>query len=182
MNNNLQEDLLDFLNSDCQKTPSDLKERVGMMILSELNPALKIIFFKLISIQVFVSSLTLIFCPQFDFTLLSRFDISQFFHISFGHYGCSLICGAIFLGSGSLFANIILRPVEIIKIKSSRPLYHLAISGIFVGIFSLLGSQIYLDLTLFWIFGSFVGSTISAILVDFAKALRRNVESAIELT
>ena len=80
-----------------------------------------------------------------------------------------MICGSIFTGSGALFAAYILQAQEIKKIKESRLLYHISISIIALSSFLVLGSDIYLLLSLYW----FIGSVLSALFLFEVNTILR---------
>lgn len=149
-------DFRDFM--QIRSSPSlDLDRKILSFISTDLNPAHKKVFLKLTLIQAFVGILTMLFCPQFNFSLTRNYDLFHFFHINFGHQICMIICGCIFLGSGTIFANFILSDGEINTIRRSRFLYYLALSIIAVSVFMLLGAKFYLNLLSFWMLGAIGG-------------------------
>jgi hypothetical protein len=160
MNDELQKEWQEFSNSHSQ-VPNELKQSVHQKITEKLNPAKYILFSKLALIQAFIGTLTLLFCPQFKFSLTANEQLYHYFHHTFGHYGCMIVCGAVFLGSGMIFAGFILNEDEIRNIKKSRTLFILAISGASLTIFMLIGAEVYLDMALYWILGTLVGGLLS---------------------
>ena len=160
MNDELQKEWQEFTNSTSQ-VPNELKQSVHQKITEKLNPAKHILFSKLALIQAFIGTLTLLFCPQFKFSLTANDQLYHYFHHTFGHYGCMIACGAIFLGSGMIFAGFILNEDEIRNIKKSRTLFILAISGASLTIFMLIGAEVYLDMALYWILGTLAGGILS---------------------
>lgn len=160
MNDELQKEWQEFTNSTSQ-VPNELHQSVHQKIVEKLNPAKHILFSKLALIQAFIGTLTLLFCPQFKFSLTANDQIYHYFHYTFGHYGCMVACGALFLGSGMIFAGFILNEDEIRNIKKSRTLFISAISGASLTIFMLIGAEVYLDMALYWIVGTLVGGLLS---------------------
>lgn len=155
----MNKDYNDFLQAK-KTTPSRLDKNILNYVKSDLNPEHKVVFFKLMLIHGFIGIITMLFCPQFNFSLTNNFDLFHYFHTNFGHQVCMMICGCIFLGTGSIFATHILSQGEVNKIKSSRLLYFTALSIVAVSLFMLFGAKIYLNLVSFWLIGSILGSVI----------------------
>lgn len=155
----MKNDYKDFLQGD-QRTTKQMDQKVLNFIQSELNPEHKTVFLKLATIQGFIGFITMLFCPQFDFSLTNNYELFHFFHHTFGAEACMVFCGSIFLGSGAIFASYLLKEGEIKKIKSSRFLYYMSLSIIAVSIFMIFGAKIYLNLLLFWLVGSIGGGMI----------------------
>ena len=76
MNNDYQ----DFLQSDHQ-SPKELDAKIKNSIHEKMNPSHKLVFMKLISIQGFIGFVTMLFCPQFNFSLTNNYDLFHYFHI-----------------------------------------------------------------------------------------------------
>jgi len=151
---NKKNDLVDFFKTPDLRPPEGLDQKILKFVKRDLVPNHKVIFGKLFLIQAFVGSLVLLFCPQFNFSLTGNYELFHFFHRHLGIYGCTAICGGIFLGSGLFFANFILGRGELAVIRKSKILYPMALSGLFILIFLFLGADVYLDLSLAWFFGS----------------------------
>src|SRR5690606_4132865 len=105
----LENDYIDFMNSDDIQSPSHLDESIMSFVHADLNPSHKIVYFKLLTIQAFVGFLTMLLCPQFNYSLTNNYELFHYFHHQFGPIACSAICGAIFVGSGAIFAGYILK-------------------------------------------------------------------------
>lgn len=153
----MERDFLDFTNSKGLSPPESLSYKVLNFVQADLNPSHKVVFSKLLGIQAFIGFLTLIFCPQFDFSLTNNYELFHYFHYAFGIYICSAICGALFVGSGAVFSAYLLRSSEVRKIKEFRFLYYFAVSILAMGGFFLLGAKIYLTLSLYWLIGATLG-------------------------
>lgn len=156
----MNKDYNDFIKPS-KKVPDHLNESILSMIYSDLNPSHKVVFAKLTLIQGFIGFITMLFCPQFKFSLTNNYDLFHYFHKNFGHQVCMIICGSIFLGSGAIFASYILKEGEIKKIKNSRFLYYMALSIIAVAVFMIFGAEIYISLLAFWLIGAIGGGVIA---------------------
>lgn len=135
-------------------SPTHLDERVLTFVHNELNPPHQKVFLKLVLVQGFIGALTLLFCPQFNLSLTNYYDLFHFFHMTFGHKICMIICGGIFLGSGAFFSTYILSNEEVNQIKKSRFLYYTGLSILAVSTFMVFGAEVYLNAVIFWLIGS----------------------------
>jgi hypothetical protein len=166
-------DFLDFINSsDTTSPPEHLNKKILNFIKHDLNPTHKIVFSKLLAIQAFIGTLTLIFCPQFNLSLTNNYELFHYFHHKFGENICMAICGSIFIGTGAMFATSLLKSSEINKIKESRFLYYTSISIFALSIFFLLGSEIYLILAAYWLLGSTAGGLI---VFEASRFIRKDI-------
>lgn len=160
----MNKDFNDFLQENTRKGVQDnkvspeLDKSILNFVNKDLNPDHKVVLFKLTLIQGFIGLLTMLFCPQFNFSLTNNYDLFHYFHMNFGHAICMITCGCIFLGSGAIFASYILSQGEINKIKNSKFLYYTGVSIITVSCFMLLGADIYLNLLIYWLFGAIGGA------------------------
>jgi hypothetical protein len=157
---NEKNDFQDFVNSIGVSPSEKLNKKILHFVKTDLDPSHKVVFAKLLGIQTFIGFLTLTFCPQFKMSLTNEYDLFHYFHHNFGESICMIICGSIFIGSGALFAAYLLNSNEVKKIRESRILYYTSISIISLSAFFLLGSDIYLKLTIFWLIGSTVGGIV----------------------
>lgn len=148
------DDFMDFIKFEKTSSPEKLDAKILNYVKRDIDPSHKQIFFKLLCIQSFIGIITLLFCPQFDLSITNNFTLFHFFHHKFGESICMAICGAIFMGSGALFASYILSNLEMQKIRKSKLLYYLSLSLLAISIFFILGAELYLKLTLFWIIGA----------------------------
>lgn len=166
------EDFLEFKNTKDASPPEDLSNKILNFVKADLDPSHKTVFSKLLVIQSFIGILTLTFCPQFSLSLTNSYDLFHYFHHKFGESICMAICGSIFMGSGALFAAYILKSNEIKKIRESKLLYYTSISIIALSCFLLLGTEVYLNLALYWL----VGATIGGLSIfELSRLLRRNI-------
>lgn len=156
-------DFKEFLHSSEKETLSpsnELSRKILSQVRKDLIPSKPIVFGKLLLVQAFIGVITMLFCPQFSMSLTNHDQLYHFFHRTFGHYGCMMICGSLFIGSGALFSTTILNLAEIRLIKSSKFLSYLVLSGTFVMTFMLIGAEIYLDIALVWIFGATLSGSV----------------------
>jgi hypothetical protein len=158
-------------NKDIQ-VPAKLKESIFSLVKKDIQPDHKVVFFKLIFIQAVIGVMTMLFCPQFEMSLTNSYDLFHFFHKTFGHKVCMVICGSIFIGSGALVANSILTKAEIKRIKGSSFLYYMTISSITVSAFLLLSQNTYLSLVPYWFTGATVSGIVFFNLIHFIRIKR----------
>lgn len=169
---NHNKDFLDFISSKGAPPPEELNHKILNFVRADLNPSHRTVFSKLVAIQAFIGSLTLTFCPQFSLSLTNNYELFHYFHHTFGKNICMVICGSIFIGSGTLFATYILKSSEIRKIKESRFLYYTSISIIALSSFLILGSEVYLTLAAYWLVGAIFGGLS---IFNLSSLIRRNI-------
>jgi len=153
-------DYQDFLSSKGSQPSKYLDNRILGFIHEDLNPNSKIVFSKLVTIQLLIGALTLLFCPQFNLSLTNNHELFHYFHHNFGEYICMIICGSIFMGTGAVFASTILSINEIKLIRSKEFLFYPTLSILILPMFLIFGAEMYLNLTLFWL----IGTTISGVI------------------
>jgi hypothetical protein len=132
-------------------------------------PTHKLVFTKLLLIQGFIGVLTLLFCPQFNLSLTSNFDLFHYFHRTFGDKICMLICGGIFIGTGALFAGTIMTRYELSLVRKNSYLYYFALIGILLSVFFMFGAQFYLGALAFWLVGAYGTSVVSLEIINLLK-------------
>ena len=167
-------DFLNFVNSENIYPSDDLSNKILDYVRNDLNPSHKIVFGKLLTVQVFIGFFTLIFCPQFNLSFTNNYELFHYFHHKFGESICMAICGSIFVGSGALLAAYILKAGEVRKIRNSRFLYYFSITSIALTTFLLLGVDVYLNLAIFWFIGAYVGGIV---LFEVNRVIRREIFS-----
>lgn len=149
----MNHDYDDFLQDDI-KTSTKNDHIVLEMVHSDLLPSHSFVFMKLTVVQGFIGLITMLFCPQFNFSLTNSYELFHYFHQNFGHAVCMVLCGGIFLGTGALFASSIMTQGEVNRIRNSKFLYYTSLSIVAVSSFMTFGAEIYLDLVSFWMVGS----------------------------
>ena len=155
------DDYEDFKRKEDFEVPQSLTTIVLSTVHSSLNPSHKIIYSKLFCIQLFMGIISMLFCPQFELSLTNNHDLFHFFHRTFGAKICMIICGAIFMGSGAIFSSSLLTFHELKKIYNSKYLYFTSLSGVFISLFSIYKTEVFLQMALLWI----IGSILSAIFI-----------------
>lgn len=155
----MKKDFKDFIEA-ADDVPLSLDKKVMDLISSELNPSASSVAMKLITIHAFVGIITMLFCPQFSLSLTNNYDVFHYFHHTFGTAICNIICGAIFMGTGAIFAVSILSTPEVRKIRRSPILYYSALSIVSISVFFILGVEMYLSMILLWGLGAVVSSSI----------------------
>lgn len=154
----------DFCRDKSYNSPSELDKKIIGQVHQELTPNESKLFVKILLVQAFTSTLTLLFCPQFKLSLTHYDDLFHFIHHNFGHYPCMFICGTIFIGSGALFARTIISKPELSLLKRRSLLYYTTFSGVSILLFLFLGAELYLDATIIWFLGATLsGMTITAL-------------------
>lgn len=157
--NKINKDFIQFKNSS-DETSLELDEKIMTFVKNDLKVSHSKVFFKIVLVQSFIGALTMIFCPQFEMSLTNNYELFHFFHRNFGHTICMLICGSIFMGSGAIFAALLFKAPERKLILSSKFYYSLSLSALAVGVFYLLGANIFINALLFWLLGAFVSQVI----------------------
>ena len=148
---------------------------VSVQIVGELrralNPPPAAIFMKLSIIHLLVGTITLLFCPQFGVGIFHNHGLVALFE-RFGHLGCMILCGALFLGSSMVVAAAVLRPEEI-KILRRGTIFHLMLlSTLSIALFSCVNAEITLSRGMVWFLGSVLGGITA---LEFLWSIRRHI-------
>lgn len=141
----IQNDFAQFCN-ETHQVPGHLDQ----LVLNEIMLSKPRILAKIVMVQLFTSTLSLAFCPQFNFSLTNNYELFHFFHHTFGAEICMMLCAAIFMGSGALVAGSFISNSEFAAIKRSSFLYLISFTAVALGAFILLGAQVFATLTLYW--------------------------------
>ncbi len=164
----LEREFLEFVNSDSVTPPAVLTEKVKTTIRQDLTPAIWKIFSKLAAMQAAWATLTLFFCPQFEFGFAKHDYLADLIQHSAG-FGFLLACGIIFLGGGASIAPIIFKQTEIKAIERSVLIYFPFAAFLAVILFYSMGADIDWTLVFPWFLGGTFGSLIG---FEFVKYLR----------
>lgn len=171
-NSDINDRLQDFIAGRDERVPKQAHTRILSHVKAELQPAVALVFAKLLVVQAIMGMLTLLFCPQFELSLTSNVELLHYFHHVYGESLCALICGAIFIAPGAALAAYLLKPAEVHKVKSAGLFYHLAVAGTALLAFFLGGADVFNQLALFW----FTAATLTAtLLFDLNLRLRPRV-------
>jgi hypothetical protein len=172
---NKKNDFKDFLKHNESSPSDDLSRNVLNSVRRDMIPNKGVVYTKLVLVQAFIGVITMLFCPQFSMSLTSNDELYHFFHRTFGHYGCMMVCGSIFIGSGALFSSTIMTWSEIRLVRSSKVLSYLVLSGVFATAFLFIGAEVYLDMAIAWI----IGATLSgSIFFQVSSILKRKIQGA----
>ncbi len=153
-------DFQDFTTREDVSPNNELNQKILENVKNDLSSSHLTVLGKLVSIQGLIGLLTLLFCPQFNFSLTNNTEVFHYFHNNFGESICMIICGAIFIGPGAILAAYLLKYSELKMIKQSRFLYYFCLVSIFLLIFIIMGAEVYLKLTSFWILGATLSGVI----------------------
>jgi hypothetical protein len=139
------------------KMPVELDQKIKSNILLKLNPPGHKVFLKLSLAQILASVLVLAICPQFH---LGFFPHSFLAHIlmSWGEAYCNLACGAIFLGTGTIFSFLILSTDELRVLKKHQFIHFPSLILLSLLSFVIFGVEIQLLMFLIWGFGGMVSA------------------------
>lgn len=74
-----------------------------------------------------------------------------------GHTYCQVLCGALYFAMSSMVFSFTLKPEEIRVIRDDRYAQLLILTGISIGVFLCLKSEVLLVPSLLWLAGSIVG-------------------------
>ncbi len=135
------------------KMPKDLDQKIKSQILSKLNPSGLIVLLKLSLVQLVASFLVLAICPQF---YLGFFPHSFLGHIlmNWGEVYCNLSCGAIFLGTGTIFSFIVLSHDELRVLRKYQWIHFPTLGLISLLGFVLFGVEVQLLMFTIWLLGA----------------------------
>lgn len=151
-----QEDFNEFCQAEEVPPPAHISEQIKSKIRKSLALMPWIVFGKLCLITLVGGGGTLLVCPQFALGHPGHDTvISRLFH-SFGPMGCTLACGATFIGVSILLAVLALRKDEVGVIYRKKFVQVPAISIIFLGVFVCAGAQVFLEVALVWWLGGVV--------------------------
>jgi hypothetical protein len=135
------------------KMPYGLEQKIKSNIFLKINPPGHRVFFKLSLAQLMASFLVLAICPQFH---LGFFSHSFLTHIlmSWGEVYCNIVCGAIFLGTGTIFSFLFLSSDELRVLKRNQFIYFPTLILLSLLSFVILGVKIQLLMFLIWGLGA----------------------------
>lgn len=158
---NTQNEFKKFKDLKGENPPATLNESVLNFVQNDLNPKPLFVFTKLSLIH-FVSALvTLSICPQFGFKLGEDSMGLMHYFMDFGPVGCAIACGGFFLGTTLFAASVILKPQEILAIRSHRFVSVAALVLLSLSFFLMIDAQALLkSITLAWAIGSFISGLI----------------------
>jgi hypothetical protein len=162
------QDFQEFLSVEEKNPPMILTQQIYQSIHRDLNPSKYRVFSKLALIHGFVGTFTLFFCPYSELYSIESFNIMHVL-MNFGEQVCMLGCGALFLGTSSFVASLLLRPEEVQVIRKARILQISIVALLSMALFMSTGLLLLENLALFWALGSILGGLLT---LEFGWALR----------
>lgn len=140
-------------------------EKINQKILAEikgrLNPSFQQIILKLFAIHLIVGIVTLSICPQMGVsTFHTKINLMDYF-MYFGPTVCSLLCGMFFLFSSMLLGYVILSADEDRLIKSKKFATTSILLLYSIGFLVIFSPNIFVEFSLIWLAGAFLGSILS---------------------
>jgi hypothetical protein len=159
MNNNFnKKDYEDFIESVGEiKSPSVL-DRLMKTVEKELNPSQWTILFKLLTVHLFSSLVTLSICPQFGVRVFGKGHGIMEYFMYFGNNVCFLLCGTFFLGTTVIAFKFITSRPEWNAFKRYHLIYCISLSTSSLFVFAYFSANILLGLSIFWLIGAVFGA------------------------
>ncbi len=96
------------------------KQKIFAVVDNDLRIFPYPLLLKIVIIHLFVGTLTLLFCPQFNVSPLAGSMGLMPLFMAFGHRICAFLCGAFFLGSSAIGLHLFLKPGEALYLKHRR--------------------------------------------------------------
>lgn len=149
-------EFVEFVSSPSIEPPRRISEDVFTNVKRALNPSPFKVFIKISLIHLVMGTLTLLLCPQFGVSPFKGIGLMAIF-MHLGSIGCTISCGALFLGTSMLTASLLLRPEEI-KILRKGTIFHLLVLSLFsMAILICARAEIILGVGATWLLGSILG-------------------------
>lgn len=149
------------------KAPENISKNILQEVHSRLNPPYHIILLKLFSVHLAVGAITLGLCPQLGLsTFKSSFNLMNYF-MYFGSFYCDIFCGLFFTFASMLVTFFVLSHNEKRVIRAKRILSSLSLILFSIGFFIIFNPNLFVQLSILWIFGAFMGAMISLELGQF---------------
>jgi hypothetical protein len=148
-----REEFEEFCKADGVTPPIELSEQIKFHVARSLKRVPWFVFAKLTLVTLIGGGATLLVCPQFALAHPGHGSvISEFFH-SLGPVGCTLACGATFIGVSILLAALALRTDEVSLIRRRKFIQVPALSALFLGVFICAGADVFLGAAFLWWLG-----------------------------
>jgi len=152
----LAEEFAEFMKCESYVVPPEVGEKILRRVTADLNPSAWTVFSKVGVVQAIVGLVSLLFCPQFGFSLTGSHGIMHFF-MQFGMSVCMAACGTLFVGTSLLISALVLRADEVRVLRRNRILQVAALSLLTAGAFFCLGAEVLELVTLAWLGGAILG-------------------------
>ncbi len=151
-------DYEDFLKSDSQDVPNDLKNKVFSNIQKLLNPTAMMVFLKILGIHLSVGFLSLSVCHQFGINPFNTEKSLDSLMMSVGgHYFCMFGCGVLFVSLSLFAAGYFLTVEEVNALKRTEFLQTLVLGVISLGLFAAFGAELAVGIAAIWLIGGLMG-------------------------
>lgn len=151
-------DYEDFLKSDGQDVPNDLKNKVFSNIQKLLNPTAMMVFLKILGIHLSVGFLSLSVCHQFGINPFNTEKSLDSLMMSVGgHYFCMFGCGVLFVSLSLFAAGYFLTVEEVNALKRTEFLQTLVLGVISLGLFAAFGAELAFGIAAIWLIGGLIG-------------------------
>src|ERR1017187_26856 len=102
-----QSDLKTFMENNASRPPAELDGRVRSLIHGRLNPTILKTMAVVGLVHLLVAPLSLLFCPQFGFSLTHSMGLTHWFS-QFGDEACTLACGGTYVIMSVIAASLLL--------------------------------------------------------------------------
>lgn len=157
-NNKIIEEFKVFMAADASP-PAGVEERVRGQVHRLLFPSPLSVGAKVLGLYGVAGVFVLLICPQFGLTLAARHGLFHYFSM-FGEWVCMGLCGALFLGTGSLVASLALRPEELRRVFPLRYGHFLALALVAIAGLWAAGGAIALGLGAAWVVGGVLAESL----------------------
>lgn len=151
-------DYRDFLESNPQRPPVAVSNRIFSEVHRDLSPLATAVFFKLFAVHAATAIVTLSFCPQLGTRIFGEGPGLMSYFMIFGHLGCMMACGFFFLAASLAVAAIFLRPEELRVIRNHRWAEMGSLAILSLGFFLALNPDVILSVAITWLMGALGGA------------------------
>lgn len=159
--------------TEIKLTNAEVPEPLSKAISARLFPNPFAVFAKITLIHIFVGFLSLGVCHQFGLNPFSTHtSLADWFMKVGGHNFCMLACGAIFMMSTYLLANLFLNFEELEAILRYKWLKMSTLSLISLASFYFFGAQLVFLFAILWITGALIGAWLS---LEVSYVVRRHI-------
>lgn len=126
-------------------------------VKNKIKPDIKSIFLKLFVVHLAVALVTLSVCPQLGVSSFkTNIDFSHMF-LMFGDKGCELICGFFFTSASIAVSFLFLTRDEVRFLSFNKTYLASVFILISIGLLLMFNSQLFVELSILWLIGTFIG-------------------------
>lgn len=171
-NHEWQKDYQEFLNSETQEIPAELKQGTFLKVQSLIKPNAWMVFLKLLGIHAIVGFFSLSVCHQFGLNPFNtEKSLADWFMTVGGHHLCMVGCGITFVSVSILAAGYIFTTEEIRALRRHDLLHNISLGVISLGLFTAFGAELAFGIAAFWLLGSMVGGLLAMATVFKVKGI-----------